>query len=120
LIVLTEDEALGLRPEGRRRKAAPSPQDLTSLADLTEGDFVVHLDHGIGIYQGLVKLTVGSEVNDFLELEYQGGDRLYLPVDRLNLVQPLVDVALFGVGIRGQGGPVIGRNGREAGAKRCI
>jgi transcription-repair coupling factor (superfamily II helicase) len=92
LIVLTEDEALGLRPEGRRRKTAPPPQELTSLADLTEGDFVVHLDHGIGIYRGLVKLTVGSEVNDFLELEYQGGDRLYLPVDRLNLVQKYLGV----------------------------
>jgi transcription-repair coupling factor (superfamily II helicase) len=92
LIVLTEDEALGLRPEGRRRKAGPPPQDLTSLSDLTEDDFVVHLDHGIGIYRGLVKLTVGSEVNDFLELEYQGGDRLYLPVDHLNLVQKYLGV----------------------------
>ncbi|MGB8991566.1 MAG: transcription-repair coupling factor [Desulfobaccales bacterium] len=92
LIVLTEDEALGFRPEGRRRKAAPPLQDLTSLADLSEGDYVVHLDHGVGIYRGLVKLTVGSEVNDFLELEYQGGDRLYLPVDRLNLVQKYLGV----------------------------
>jgi transcription-repair coupling factor (superfamily II helicase) len=92
LVVLTEDEALGFRPEGRRRKEAPPLQDLTSLADLAEGDYVVHLDHGIGIYRGLVKLTVGSEVNDFLELEYQGGDRLYLPVDRLNLVQKYLGV----------------------------
>jgi transcription-repair coupling factor (superfamily II helicase) len=92
LIVLTEDEALGFRPEGRRRKEVLPLQDLTSLADLTEGDYVVHLDHGIGIYRGLVKLTVGSEVNDFLELEYQGGDRLYLPVDRLNLVQKYLGV----------------------------
>ena len=52
----------------------------------------MHLDHGIGIYRGLVKLTVGSEVNDFLELEYQGGDRLYLPVDRLHLVQKYLGV----------------------------
>ncbi len=92
LIVLTEDEALGFRPEGRRRREAPVPTDLTSLADLKEGDFVVHLDHGIGLYRGLVKLTVGAEVNDFLELEYQGGDRLYLPVDRLHLVQKYLGV----------------------------
>ncbi|MFA5110315.1 MAG: transcription-repair coupling factor [Desulfobaccales bacterium] len=92
LIVLTEDEALGFRPEGRRRKASLPLQDLTSLADLAEGDYVVHLDHGVGIYRGLVKLTVGSEVNDFLDLEYQGGDRLYLPVDRLNLVQKYLGV----------------------------
>jgi len=92
LIVLTEDEALGFRPERRRRKESKPPQFLTSLADLEEGDAVVHLDHGIGIYRGLVKLAVGPEANDFLELEYQGGDRLYLPVDRLNLVQKFLGV----------------------------
>jgi transcription-repair coupling factor (superfamily II helicase) len=92
LIVLTEDEALGFRPEGRHRKESRPPQHLTSLADLAEGDYIVHLDHGIGIYRGLVKLTVGAEVNDFLEMEYQGGDRLYLPVDRLHLVQKYLGV----------------------------
>ncbi len=92
LLVLTEDEALGFRPERRRRKDTAPPQFLTSLADLKEGDHIVHLDHGIGIYRGLVKLTVGPEVNDFLELEYQGGDRLFLPVDRLNLVQKYLGV----------------------------
>jgi transcription-repair coupling factor (superfamily II helicase) len=92
LIVLTEDEALGFRPEGRRRKESRPPQHLTSLADLREGDFIVHLDHGIGVYRGLVKLTVGTQVNDYLDLEYQGGDRLYLPVDRLNLVQKYLGV----------------------------
>ncbi len=92
LIVLTEDEALGFRPEGRRRKESAPPQYLTSLADLQEGDFIVHLDHGIGLYRGLVKLEVAEEANDFLDLEYQGGDRLYLPVDRLNLVQKYLGV----------------------------
>ena len=51
LVVLTEDEALGFRPERRRRKEAQPLQDLTSLADLAEGDCVVHLDHGIGLYR---------------------------------------------------------------------
>ena len=92
LIVLTEDEALGFRPEGRRRKEGRTPQDLTSLADLQEGDYIVHLDHGIGIYRGLVKLSVGLQANDFLELEYLNGDRLYLPVDRLHLVQKYLGV----------------------------
>ena len=92
LIVLTEDEALGFRPEGRRRKEKEAPQDLTSLADLQEGDYIVHLNHGIGLYRGLVKLSVGPQTNDFLELEYQNGDRLYLPVDRLNLVQKYLGV----------------------------
>lgn len=92
LIVLTEDEALGYAPERRRRKETPPPQHLTSLADLKEGDFVVHLDHGIGIYRGLVKLTAGAQVNDYLEIEYQGGDRLFVPVDRLHLLQKYLGV----------------------------
>jgi transcription-repair coupling factor (superfamily II helicase) len=92
LIVLTEDEALGFRPEGRRRKESRPPQYLATLEDLSEGDYIVHLDHGIGVYRGLVKLEVGREVNDFLDMEYQGGDRLYLPVDRLNLVQKYLGV----------------------------
>ena len=92
LIVLKEDEALGYRPEGRRRRETRPPQFLTSLEDLQEGDFVVHVDHGIGVYRGLVKLTAGAGVNDFLELEYQNGDRLFLPVDRLNLIQKYLGV----------------------------
>jgi transcription-repair coupling factor (superfamily II helicase) len=92
LIVLTEDEALGYRPEGRRRRESRPPQFFTSLEDLQEGDFVVHVDHGIGVYRGLVKLTAGSGVNDFLELEYQQGDQLFIPVDRLNLVQKYLGV----------------------------
>ncbi len=92
LIVLTEDEALGYRPEGRRRKETRPPQHLTSLDDLHEADCVVHVDHGIGIYRGLVKLEAGAGINDFLELEYQGGDRLFIPVDRLNLVQKYLGV----------------------------
>ncbi len=92
LIVLTEDEALGYRPQRRRRRETRPPQFLTSLEDLQEGDFVVHVDHGIGIYRGLVKLEAGAGVNDFLEMEYHHGDRLFLPVDRLNLVQKYLGV----------------------------
>jgi len=92
LIVLSEDEALGYRPEGRRRRESRPPQYLTSLGDLNEGDFVVHVDHGIGMYHGLVKLEAGAAVNDFLELAYQNGDRLFIPVDRLHLVQKYLGV----------------------------
>jgi transcription-repair coupling factor (superfamily II helicase) len=56
------------------------------------GDPIVHLDQGIGLYRGLVKLALGNEVNDFLYLEYLGGDKLYLPVDRLHLVQKYMGV----------------------------
>ena len=87
LIVLTEEEVLGAAQEAPKRKTHPPLQFFTSLNDLQVGDAIVHVDHGIGLYRGLVKLTHGQEINDYLALEYLGGDKLYLPVDRLNLVQ---------------------------------
>jgi transcription-repair coupling factor (superfamily II helicase) len=61
---------------------------LAEFRDLKVGDYVVHVEHGIGVFKGLRRLAVGgAEVQEFLELAYQGGDKLYVPVDRLDLVQ---------------------------------
>ncbi len=51
------------------------------------GDIVVHVDHGLGKYQGLVRLNLSGAPNDFLLLEYANKDKLYLPIYRLNVVQ---------------------------------
>ncbi|HSO73024.1 MAG TPA: CarD family transcriptional regulator, partial [Thermodesulfobacteriota bacterium] len=83
LIILTEEEVLGAVKEAPKRKTARPLQFFSSLNDLKVGDPIVHLDHGIGLFRGLVKLTLGNEINDFLYLQYLGGDKLYLPVDRL-------------------------------------
>jgi transcription-repair coupling factor (superfamily II helicase) len=87
LAVITESELFGeKRP--RKRPAIPlKDHALAAFSELQLDDFVVHSDHGIGIYRGLLKLTLGEEEHDFLLIEYQGGDKLYLPVYRLNLVQ---------------------------------
>ena len=58
-----------------------------AIAQLGPGDFVVHADHGIGIYRGLVELDLRGAAGEFLRLEYADGDRLFLPVDRLNRIQ---------------------------------
>jgi transcription-repair coupling factor (superfamily II helicase) len=92
LIILTEEEVLGAAKEAPKRKTTRPAEFFTSLNDLKVGDPIVHLDHGIGLFRGLVKLTLGNEINDFLYLQYLGGDRLYLPVDRLNLVQKYMGV----------------------------
>ncbi|MFP3868640.1 MAG: transcription-repair coupling factor [Desulfobacteraceae bacterium] len=92
LVLLTAEEILGAEPERRPPRRSRPVQWLSSLTELKVGDLLVHLDHGIGIYRGLEKLTVGQEVNDFLRLEYLGGDKLYLPVDRLHLVQKYLGV----------------------------
>ncbi len=87
LVLITEEEVLGTavrraRPSKRRRATDP-----VTFEDLAKGQPVVHLDHGIGLYQGMVRLNTGGAENEFLVLEYQKGDKLYLPVDRLSLIQ---------------------------------
>src|SRR5262249_17847115 len=79
----------GRRPQRRGRQGRAADL-LPSLAELKSGDFVVHVDHGIGLYRGLKHLNVADTEGDFLHLEYQGGDRMYVPVDRINLVQKYV------------------------------
>jgi transcription-repair coupling factor (superfamily II helicase) len=91
LVVLTEEEIFGERRAARRaRQTATAAAFLTSLAELKPEDYVVHLDHGIGLYRGLRPLEVANTRGDYLHIEYAGGDRLYLPVDRINLVQRYV------------------------------
>lgn len=87
LAVISETELFGRRRARSRTKKSLAGLFLSSFEDLHEGDFVVHVDHGIGIYRGLVHLTVGPLESDFLHLEYQDGDRLYVPVDKLHKVQ---------------------------------
>ncbi len=60
---------------------------LSDLRDLKVGDYVVHVDHGIGTFVGLKKIGVGDNEQEFLELRYAGEDKLFVPVERLDLVQ---------------------------------
>ena len=89
LVVVTEADVFG---EVRRRAArrVSVSQLLQNLAELRPEDYIVHLDHGVGIYRGLRHLQVAGTEGDYLHLEYAGGDRLYLPVDRISLVQKYV------------------------------
>ncbi len=87
LVLLAEEEIFGRKVLRRRVRPAREGYFLKSFGELTEGDFVVHTEQGIGRYQGLQKLTVGGIENDFLLIEYQDQDRLYLPVDRLDQIQ---------------------------------
>ena len=75
-------------PEQTRRRSATSVF-LSDLRDLKVGDFVVHVDHGIGAFVGLKQLAVapGEAPQEFMELRYAGEDKLFVPVERLDLVQ---------------------------------
>jgi len=90
LVLIAEEELFGRRVRRRGISEVRKKQILASLAELKPGDFMVHIDHGIGRYHGLQHISVGGVGGDFLVLEYAGGDKLYLPVDRLGLVQRYV------------------------------
>ncbi|MCC6849740.1 MAG: transcription-repair coupling factor [Deltaproteobacteria bacterium] len=85
-VFVGEEEMFGERRQQRRTRKVSAADVLSSLAELATDDYVVHVDHGIGRYRGLKHMSVADVEGDFLHLEYQGGDRLYLPVDRINLV----------------------------------
>jgi transcription-repair coupling factor (superfamily II helicase) len=86
-VFIAEEEIFGEKRHRRRSRPRPVADYLTGLSQLTTGDYVVHVDHGIALYQGLRHLSVAGIEGDYLHLEYAGGDRLYLPVERINLVQ---------------------------------
>jgi transcription-repair coupling factor (superfamily II helicase) len=87
LVVLSEEEIFGKKVLRRRVRPAREGYFLKSFGELAEGDFVVHTEQGIGRYRGLQKLTAGGIANDFLLIEYQDNDRLYLPVERIDQLQ---------------------------------
>lgn len=85
-LILGEDV---LQPHTGKSRHTPSEsfKGLNKYDDLSPGDLLVHKNYGISRFGGLVRMDIGSISNDFLLLEYAGDDKLYLPVDRLSLIQ---------------------------------
>jgi transcription-repair coupling factor (superfamily II helicase) len=87
LHLLSENELFGEMRIGSRKKKARRPKGTpVNFTELTSGDVVVHREHGLGLYRGLETIELQGLANDFMLIEYREGDKLYLPVDRLNLV----------------------------------
>jgi transcription-repair coupling factor (superfamily II helicase) len=86
LTFVTEQDILGeriARPAAKRRR---SENFLTEVSALQDGDLVVHVDHGIGRYEGLVTIEVGGAPHDCLKVIYHGGDRLFVPVENIEVL----------------------------------
>ena len=79
--------AVVLPRQVRMRVSVSAEMPFESSLDLREGDLVVHVEHGIGRYLGRTNLKTSRGTTDALELEYAGGDRLYVPMDQLHLIQ---------------------------------
>ena len=84
--VLTEQDMLGDRLVRRAKRRKSADAFLAELATLSPGDLVVHVDHGIGRYTGLTSIPVGNSPHDCVALEYAGGDKLYVPVENIDVL----------------------------------
>jgi transcription-repair coupling factor len=97
ITILTDAELFGwqanlrLPVKARKREAktkfVEKSKALSQLSDLKHGDYVVHIQHGIARYSGVVRQEVGGATGDYLLLEYAGNDRLYVPISQLDRVQ---------------------------------
>jgi len=85
--VLAESDVTGRRRPHRRARARTRPVD-GFFDDLAPGDYVVHRQHGVARYAGMVTRSVGGASRDYLLLEYRGDDKLYLPTDQIDAITP--------------------------------
>lgn len=92
LVVISEDELFGSRQHRRpvRHRASTDGTPILSLIDLKVGDYVVHVSHGIAVYDGIRRLAIDGKSQDFLILRYSADDILYVPTYQVDLVQKYI------------------------------
>ncbi|WP_420717575.1 transcription-repair coupling factor [Emcibacter sp.] len=86
LAVVAEQDILGDRLIRKARRSRKAENFLTEASALTPGDLVIHMDHGVGRYEGLKTLDVGGAAHDCVMLTYYGGDKLYVPVENIEVL----------------------------------
>jgi transcription-repair coupling factor (superfamily II helicase) len=90
LYVVSEDEIFGPKRAGAKKRTQEGGLDWASFGQLKVGDLVVHEDHGVGQYGGLIKMEIEDKVNDFILIDYMDKDRLYIPAYRVSAIQKYV------------------------------
>ncbi|MBC7217263.1 MAG: transcription-repair coupling factor [Candidatus Caldatribacterium sp.] len=100
---LGEEDVFGYAFARGKERRRVTPQEL--LTSLSPGDYVVHEEEGIGIFQGLREMVVGGVRRVYLEIAYAGGDRLYVPIEQAHLVEKYIGV--------GEAKPEIHRLGKD-------
>jgi len=91
LCVISDKEVFGsAKRKTTSRSSKKGVSKIKSFTELKLGDYVVHVNHGIGVYKGIKQLEVHGHKRDYLELGYNSGDTLYVPVEQLDLVQKYI------------------------------
>lgn len=90
--VISDKEVFGeaKRKIAKKQNKQKGVSKIKSFAELKPGDYVVHVNNGIGVYKGIKQIEVQGHKRDYLDLEYSKGDKLYVPVDQLDLVQKYI------------------------------
>lgn len=89
LIMLTERELLG-KATKHNRTTKHKDTDINAFVELKPGDYVVHTNHGVGRFVGIERVTADSVTADYLKIEYAAGDKLFIPVEQMHLVQKYI------------------------------
>lgn len=90
IFVFTDNDLFGRTYKRKTRYKKQSSQMIESFIDLKEGDFVVHVNHGVGRFTKIERTKADGKERDFLKLEYSGGDSLFVPLDQISLVQKYI------------------------------
>ena len=93
LQIFAEPDVFDEERRVRDRRTGPAKSFLSDFRDLKVGDHVVHVDHGVGMFVGLKQIPVGIEHHEFMELRYAGQDKLFVPVQQLDLLQKYTGTA---------------------------
>lgn len=91
--ILLNEENLFKRKELKKTRYHSSIKDakkLTNVEELKKGDYIVHYDHGIGRFLGVVNMTLGKNTNDYIHIAYKGDDSLYIPIENIKLIQKFI------------------------------
>lgn len=90
--VISDKEVFGeaKRKLSKSKSKSKGVAKIKSFAELKPGDYVVHVNHGIGVYKGIKQIEVSGHKRDYLDIVYDKGDKLYVPVDQLDLVQKYI------------------------------
>ncbi len=85
--VISETDIFGAEKKKKKRHRTYEGEKIQSFTDLAVGDYVVHENHGLGIYRGIEKIEVDHKVKDYIKIEYSGGSNLYILATQLDMIQ---------------------------------
>lgn len=90
-VAVAEDDIFGAARKNKTKKKNYSGKAISNFADLSIGDYVIHENHGLGIYRGIEKIEVDKIEKDYIKIEYAGGGNLYILATQLDMIQKYAD-----------------------------